>query len=49
MNGKQSRALRKIAEANTDGDHLRAKFATKTIKKAFKEFKRGDNASRGKK
>lgn len=40
MNGKQARALRKIAEANTDGDDLRAKEATKTIKKIYKLFKR---------
>lgn len=39
MNGKQARALRKIAEANTDGDELRAKIAAKTIKKAFKKYK----------
>lgn len=39
MNGKQSRALRKIAEANTEGDQDRAKIATKIIKKAFKKYK----------
>jgi len=48
MNGKQARALRKIAAMNTNGDELRQKVAEKIIKKGFKEFKRSDGARRTK-
>lgn len=48
MNGKQARALRKIAEANTDGDEHRKKAAEKLIKKGFKQFKRSDSVRRNK-
>lgn len=47
MNGKQARALRKIAEANTDGDKLRTDKATKILKESFKQFKRSDGVRRG--
>ncbi len=40
MNGKQARALRKIAAMNTNGDKEREKVAIKIIKKGFKEFKK---------
>ncbi len=39
MNGKQARALRKIAEANTDNTASN-KIANKIIKKGFKQFKK---------
>lgn len=39
MNGKQARALRKIAQLNTEGEASN-KIATKIIKKGFKQFKR---------
>jgi hypothetical protein len=47
MNGKQARALRKIAQLNTE-DKASNKIANKIIKKGFKQFKRSDNASRTK-
>lgn len=47
MNGKQARALRKIAEANTDNT-ASSKIATKIIKQGFKQFKRSDGARRTK-
>jgi len=40
MNGKQARALRKIAELNTDGDEHRARAAKKIIKQGFKQYKK---------
>lgn len=46
MNGKQARSLRKIAEANTDGDKLRRDKANKILKQSFKQFKRSDGARR---
>ena len=47
MNGKQARALRKIAQLNTEGE-ASSKIANKIIKKGFKQFKRSDSASRNK-
>jgi hypothetical protein len=48
MNGKQARALRKVAQLNTEGDKQRERVANKIIKKGFKEFKRSDGARRTK-
>jgi len=47
MNGKQARALRKIAEANNE-DKAKQRHATKIIKQGFKQFKRSDGVRRGK-
>lgn len=46
MNGKQARALRKIAEANNE-DKAKQKHAGKIIKQGFKQFKR-DGGGRNK-
>jgi|688.fasta_scaffold275715_2 hypothetical protein len=47
MNGKQARALRKIAQLNTE-DKASSKIANNIIKKGFKQFKRSGNVGRTK-